>query len=127
MDFSKHKFKNYSIKTYEKLVADEKQKYQDALESCAVNKNTLSNLHIHQLQPGNIINECTLIVGRPYLKNYVLCFDASLNRESCPVIAKLTQTKFKDALIKANNQHLNNLVDFGSSIPGIQNLTKKQS
>ena len=74
-----------------------------------------------------MVNEGTMIVGKPYLKNYVMCYDNSLPKESRPIIAKISQTQFKEALIKANTCELDNLVAFGRTIPGIQNLTKKQS
>ena len=49
-----------------------------------------NNIDAVEIKVGEVINECTMIVGKPYLKNYVMCYDNSLPKESRPIIAKIS-------------------------------------
>lgn len=66
------------------------------------------------LMPGSIVNDCCLIVGKPYLENYMLVCDP----EAKPIIAVLTSQEFKDGVEKTDNEQLEKLINFSKSIPG---------
>jgi hypothetical protein len=87
MDFESFAYKNYAINTYEELIKKERDKYNTML-------NTFDPASFDEnptvLEPGSIINECSMIVGRPYLRQFILVFDAFTPIEQRPIIAKIT-------------------------------------
>lgn len=72
------------------------------------------------LTPGTIINDCCLIVGRPYLEKYMLVCEP----DDMPVIAVLTHQEFKEGVEKTDNEQLEKLINFSKSIPGFQAISR---
>jgi hypothetical protein len=77
------------------------------------------------IEPGTLINECTLYGADPYLQEYSLFFDA--NNKNRPLIAYLPSHLFNDLLEKTEDECTEKMRIFSHSIPGFELMSRSSA
>lgn len=108
MDMQNTFHKDYVVKQYERCRTIELEKYE----------NMLGNKAQILLDQGTVVNDCSLILNKPYLRGYKLIFDVPEKVDEIPVIARLSHEEFKECLLKTDEDHIEKLINFSKSIPG---------
>lgn len=111
--------RDFIINEYERLVKEEKDHIEDMVVGFEKHDDGKQHKTDWNVLPiGTFINGATLISPKPYLKDYMITFDANHPDNRNALIATLTRQEFGESILLTDDQYVEKLIQFSKIIPG---------